>query len=431
MPLEEVLNQSKKYNINIYSISLMLLIKIILFSIAIFQGIVIGFLLFKSPFFKSKSNKFLAFALFSISWVLLDILLQISNSYKLFPYLEVIETLDALLLFPTFILLFVIHQVKPPKRNSKKSYWLFMPTALNIITLIFLNYLFNDSEDINENNMLQAFVLVGLLYTIILSFIPYCLIKTLKYIKLSTYKEEKEWLLLLWRFEVFLLVMVMLLFIISPFMTDSITSIIQLIALFGTLFIHWIAYSGIYKLKLKSDRKKIRALLTNKIFNANKFERIEEKIVLNKPNKEISKTTTSDVNKHNELKSDKQIFSANKSTSTLSEENIYFKKLESLCLNEKIYRDNKLDRNTVAEIIGISPNYFSQIVNSETGSNFTTFINKYRVEDVKAFIKNREFENYNLLAIGLECGFSSKSAFYNSFKKITGMTPNEYKNMQK
>ncbi|WP_442267600.1 helix-turn-helix domain-containing protein [Tenacibaculum sp. ZS6-P6] len=411
----------------------MLLIKIILFSIAIFQGMIIGFLLLKSPFFKSKSNKFLAYALFSASWVLLDIILEISNSYKLFPYLKVIETLDALLLFPTFILLFVIHQVKSPQRNSKKLLWLFIPTAFIVIVLAFFNYFFNDFKDLNETNMLLAFLLIGLLYIITLSFIPYCLIKTYKYIKLSIYKEEKQWLLKLWKFEVFLLVMVMLLFVISPFVVDLTASIIQLIALFGTLFIHWIAYSGVYKLKLKSDREKIRALLTNKFFNANKFENIKEKSSLPKPhnnetnNKEDLKVTITNLN----IESHKQEFKTNEYTSTLSKENIYFKRLEDLCLNEKIYRDNTLDRNKVAKMLGISPNYFSQIINSETGSNFTTYINRYRVEDVKKIILNKEFENYSLLAIGLECGFSSKTTFHNSFKKITGMTPNAYKSIHK
>ena len=38
-----------------------------------------------------------------------------------------------------------------------------------------------------------------------------------------------------------------------------------------------------------------------------------------------------------------------------------------------------------------------------------------------------DFSNYSLLSIGLEVGFNSKATFYNSFKKNTGITPNEYK----
>ncbi|TCI92279.1 helix-turn-helix domain-containing protein [Tenacibaculum sp. M341] len=379
----------------------MFLAKLILFSIAIFQGAVIGFTLLNSPFFKSKSNRFLAFALFSASWILLDISLEITDSYKTYPFLKFIEIFDALLLFPSFILLFVMHQVQSYDTISKKKYRLFIPALSIIIILILLDLNIQNTEEINENNALIVLILVGFMYIFILSFIPYSLIKTYKYIQLSKHKEEKKWLLSLWRFETFLLSMVILLFILSPFAVETIASIIQIIALFTTLFIHWIAYSGIYKLKLKSDREKVKALLTVKIFNSNK----------------IKNTTTDNHNSKASVKIN----------TDLEKENTYLKELEELCLTKKIYRDSRIDRNKVAEMLGISPNYFSQIINSKTGNNFTTYINQYRVEDVKSFIKDEQFDNYSLLAIGLECGFSSKSSFHNTFKKFTGMTPNAYK----
>lgn len=380
----------------------MFLAKLILFSIAIFQGVVIGFTLLNSPFFKSKSNRFLAFALFSVSWILFDITLEITDSYKTYPFLKFVEIFDALLLFPSFILLFVMHQVQSSDSIAKKNYKLFIPALSIILILILLDLNIQNTEEINESNALILLILVALMYISILSFIPYSLIKTYKYIQLSKHKEEKKWLLSLWKFETFLLSMVILLFVSSPFAVETISSTIQMIALFATLFIHWVAYSGVYKLKLKSDREKVRALLTIKVFNTG---RIKNETTTNKP----------------KLKAPVKI------NTDLEKENIYLKELEELCLTNKIYRDSKIDRNKVAEMLGISPNYFSQIINSNTGNNFTTYINQYRVEDVKSFIKDEKFDNYSLLAIGLECGFSSKSSFHNTFKKFTGMTPNAYK----
>jgi AraC-like DNA-binding protein len=66
-----------------------------------------------------------------------------------------------------------------------------------------------------------------------------------------------------------------------------------------------------------------------------------------------------------------------------------------------------------------------------TGDNFASFINNYRVEAVKKMILDSDFENYSLLAIGLESGFTSKTTFYDAFKKATGMTPNSFRNMNK
>jgi AraC-like DNA-binding protein len=35
-------------------------------------------------------------------------------------------------------------------------------------------------------------------------------------------------------------------------------------------------------------------------------------------------------------------------------------------------------------------------------------------------------QKLTLEAIGLECGFGSRTNFYNAFKKVTGKTPSEY-----
>ena len=42
-------------------------------------------------------------------------------------------------------------------------------------------------------------------------------------------------------------------------------------------------------------------------------------------------------------------------------------------------------------------------------------------------LQNNEFINYNIEIIGLESGFNSKTSFFTTFKKVTGMTPNQYK----
>jgi YesN/AraC family two-component response regulator len=93
----------------------------------------------------------------------------------------------------------------------------------------------------------------------------------------------------------------------------------------------------------------------------------------------------------------------------------------------KIYTDSTLNREKVAAKLGISAGYVSQIINTITEDNFANYINQYRVEAVKEMISNSDYENYNLLAMGLESGFTSKTTFYKAFKKHTGQTPNEYK----
>jgi len=66
-------------------------------------------------------------------------------------------------------------------------------------------------------------------------------------------------------------------------------------------------------------------------------------------------------------------------------------------------------------------------MNAHAGSNFPDYINKYRVKEAKKLLGDNNFSAYTIVAIGLECGFNSKSTFYYAFKKFTGLTPTAYR----
>ena len=67
------------------------------------------------------------------------------------------------------------------------------------------------------------------------------------------------------------------------------------------------------------------------------------------------------------------------------------------------------------------------LVNKFSGKNFSDYINSLRVEEAKRCLRNPGFEAYTMVAIGLECGFNSKSTFYTAFKKFTGQTPTSFR----
>ncbi|WP_103072163.1 helix-turn-helix domain-containing protein [Aquimarina sediminis] len=379
------------------------MLKLALLNIAIFQGIIIGLVLLYSPFFKNKTNQYLSFAIFSLSWSLLNLVLDITQTFESYPFLIIIDIIDSGLLFPVLIMLFVIHQVNHPQKHSKHLIWLFTPFLFSIVSSI-LNEISTEIKETGSANFINAIsdILEVILFLLNLFFIPFVLIKTYKYIQYSKRNQEKKWLTFLWIFEVAFLGSWLLALLLSPFIEHEISNAMHIIALFTTLLVHWIAYSGVYKLKLANDQEKIRAIL-----------------FYHKPQVKLSSVIDSST-----LSKSTKITKEPKPT---SKENMYYQKLEKLCSDQKIYRDPTLDRNTVAEMLGISPSYFSQIVNSITDENFATYINRYRVMEAKELILDKKFDNYSLLAIGLECGFSSKTTFYNSFKKLTGMTPNNYR----
>lgn len=101
--------------------------------------------------------------------------------------------------------------------------------------------------------------------------------------------------------------------------------------------------------------------------------------------------------------------------------------LNKLMEEEKIYRESNLTLKDLAKRLSISPHNFSEIINTQLNQNFFDFINKYRVDDVKTALNDPQKSNYTLLAIALEAGFNSKSSFNAIFKKITGMTPSQYR----
>ncbi len=96
----------------------------------------------------------------------------------------------------------------------------------------------------------------------------------------------------------------------------------------------------------------------------------------------------------------------------------------------KPYLDPELTLIDLAEQVSISRNLLSQVINNSVGDNFYNFINKFRVEEVKELISKDLNRQYTILALAQDAGFNSKSSFNNIFKKITGLTPSQYRKGQ-
>ncbi len=59
--------------------------------------------------------------------------------------------------------------------------------------------------------------------------------------------------------------------------------------------------------------------------------------------------------------------------------------------------------------------------------NFSNFVNDFRIKYAAEILLDDNYKNFTIEAIGNLSGFSSKSAFNATFKKIIGVTPSEYK----
>ena len=375
------------------------------FNTAIFQGIVLGVIILKSPLFKSNANKYLAYAIFTLSLLITNLVFEIINIYNILPFLLFLDDIEWAFLFPVFIFMFVIHQVNHPIRNSKKIRWLFVPFIYSALTNIIY-----DCEVVAHifkiPNVIKTVIetLKDFDFFIILIFLPFVAVYTFSFIKFSKDKQERKWITFLWSLVFTLLFSWLIAVLIALFFEYDLSFCMRILALFATFLIHCTAYYGVFRYRLAGNKEGIEGLLSQSVsLLPDEFP----KYII--PKKE-TETTNLD---------------------SFTKENVYFKKLETLCEVHQIYRDSTLNREKVAEQLGISAGYVSQLINVITGDNFANFINNYRVEAVKKMILDSDFENYSLLAIGLESGFTSKTTFYDAFKKATGMTPNSFRNINK
>ncbi|TGJ98952.1 helix-turn-helix domain-containing protein [Leptospira langatensis] len=96
-----------------------------------------------------------------------------------------------------------------------------------------------------------------------------------------------------------------------------------------------------------------------------------------------------------------------------------------LLKREKIYLKKSLKEEDVAKEMGITVHQLSEIINTEFKTSFPSLLNQYRVEEAKFLLI--ENPNESTARIGENAGFSSRSAFYLEFKKVTGSNPNSFR----
>lgn len=94
---------------------------------------------------------------------------------------------------------------------------------------------------------------------------------------------------------------------------------------------------------------------------------------------------------------------------------------------QKLYLEHNITVEQFAKRVGLSSRDASQVINSHYQSNFFEFINKYRVEEAKSILTSPEHRKLTVLDVLHMSGFNSKSAFHRFFKRMTGVSPTQYR----
>lgn len=102
-------------------------------------------------------------------------------------------------------------------------------------------------------------------------------------------------------------------------------------------------------------------------------------------------------------------------------------KIDKVLLKKKKYRDKDYSARLLAKDLQTNTRYISAVVNVCYNMNYTSLVNKYRIEDAKAILADKQYSSMRMEEVSDMVGFSNRQSFYASFYKFTGITPRRYK----
>lgn len=82
--------------------------------------------------------------------------------------------------------------------------------------------------------------------------------------------------------------------------------------------------------------------------------------------------------------------------------------------------------NQLADMVSLTPNYFSYLFKKLNGVSLCNYINAKRIEKATKLITAKDHE-LSMLEIATNCGFNNTANFNKTFKKFKGFTPSELK----
>ncbi len=87
------------------------------------------------------------------------------------------------------------------------------------------------------------------------------------------------------------------------------------------------------------------------------------------------------------------------------------------------YSEN-INRDKMAEMVNLSPGYFSNLFRSEVGMSFSDYLIQVRIENAKSLLRRFDL---SVEAISKKCGFNSLAHFSRTFKDRCGLSPLKFR----
>lgn len=111
-----------------------------------------------------------------------------------------------------------------------------------------------------------------------------------------------------------------------------------------------------------------------------------------------------------------------------SEDRTLLARLDHLMTVERAYRQDGLTIADLARKLGLLEYRLRRLINQGLGHrNFNSFVNGYRIAEIKAALADPAQAEVPVLTLALDSGFNSLGPFNRAFKAATGLTPSEFR----
>ena len=107
-----------------------------------------------------------------------------------------------------------------------------------------------------------------------------------------------------------------------------------------------------------------------------------------------------------------------------TEKKANWQRLEDFMEAEQPYLEHELRIADLAKSLELPANQLSQVINQCSGKNFFDYVSSFRVKRAGELLLS---SSSSMATIAQESGFNSQSAFYRQFRKVTGLTPTEFR----
>lgn len=103
--------------------------------------------------------------------------------------------------------------------------------------------------------------------------------------------------------------------------------------------------------------------------------------------------------------------------------------LEKVMRERMPFLDPDYTSKELADTIGVPLYKLSAYINQTMGTNFSEYLNQWRIRYCLDMVREKKLEHLNLHGIATKCGFNNRNTFSAAFKKVTGKPPSVYLHM--